>query len=502
MPLTIFRASNSRFIGVTTLLVCADAAVAVLACLAAIGLRFGFDVAGIERIYGAVELRVGAFTLWIVIGMLSMGLYRVRQRPTAEEMIARVILAVTIGAIGNILFFFFLPDVFVAGRGVVVLAVVLACVALIASRLLLLRVIDMNPVKRRVLVIGTGEHALKIRNLRRRSDRRRFDVVAFLAANDSERELAADLGIGPIVDESEARHYVFDEIVVALDDRRGALPMDFLLELKQRGIPVTDLVDFLERETEHLDLDILRPSWLLYERSSETDMMYRWLKRGIDVLLSVILLVLVSPLLILAALSIKLEDGPSAPIFYRQKRVGQHGKIVRLLKLRSMRVNAEHGTGPRWSSTGDSRVTHVGRLLRRFRIDELPQMVNIIRGDMSVVGPRPERPEFVELLSREVPLYYYRHGVRPGLTGWAQLNYPYGASVDDSREKLKYDLYYIKNASLILDILILLQTAEVVVWGRATTMAGGARPGDQSNRTETDGSKVALVKPSPESDVT
>ncbi|MDP2325895.1 MAG: TIGR03013 family PEP-CTERM/XrtA system glycosyltransferase [Gammaproteobacteria bacterium] len=502
MPLTFFRASNSRFFGLTALLVAADATVTVLACLVAIGFRFGLDVADIERVFGTIEPRVVAFTFWIVVGMLSMGLYRPRQRPTTEEMIARVILAVIIGTIGNILFFFFLPDIFGAGRGVIALAAVLACVGLIASRMVLLRIIDMNPVKRRVLVIGTGEHAMKIRNLRRRSDRRRFDVVAFVVATESERELAAEIGIGPIVDEPEARLYAFDEIVVALDDRRGALPMDFLLEFKQRGIPVTDLVDFLERETEYLDLDILRPSWLLYERSSETDMIYRWLKRGIDIVISLALLILVSPLLMLAALAIKVEDGPSAPIFYRQKRVGQHGKIVRLLKLRSMRINAERGTGPRWSSKGDSRVTQVGWVLRRFRIDELPQMINIIRGDMSVVGPRPERPEFVELLSREVPLYYYRHGVRPGLTGWAQLNYPYGASVDDSREKLKYDLYYIKNASLILDILILLQTAEVVVWGRATTMAGGARPGVQSDRMETNHRKDGLAKPPPESDVT
>jgi len=494
----LFRIANSRFVGQTALLVVADVAVAVLACLLAVGLRFGFDPSTVERVFGDVEPRVASFAVWIVVGMLSMGLYRARQRPTTAEVVARVTLAVAIGSVCNILFFYFVPDTFDAGRGVVLLSTVLACGGLIGLRLVLLRMIDFNPVKRRVLVIGAGEHAAKIRNLRRRSDRRRFDVIAFVAVASGDHAQAAALKISPVIDASEAASYTCDEIVVAMDDRRGTLPMSFLLEFKQRGVQVTDLVDFLERETEYLDLDILRPSWLLYERGSETDLLYRWLKRGCDVVFGLILLVLTSPLLLLAVLAIKVEDGMSAPIFYRQKRVGHHGRIVRLYKFRSMRVDAERNTGPRWATQGDDRITRVGRLLRRFRIDELPQMINIIRGDMSVVGPRPERPEFVALLSEQVPLYYYRHGVRPGLTGWAQLNFPYGASVEDAREKLKYDLYYIKNASLILDLLILIQTVEVVVWGRATTMAGGARPADSARRAAEPGKARGLAAP-PES---
>ncbi|MBL8201890.1 MAG: TIGR03013 family PEP-CTERM/XrtA system glycosyltransferase [Chromatiales bacterium] len=494
----LFRIANSRFVGQTALLVVSDVSVAVFACLLAVGIRFGFDPAGVERVFGDVEPRVASFAFWIVIGMLSMGLYRARQRPTKAETVARVSLAVVIGSVCNILFFYLVPDTFDAGRGVLLLSTLLSCAGLIGIRLLLLRLMDSNPVKRRVIVIGTGEHAAKIGNLRRRSDRRRFDAVAFVAVGNGDSSQAVALGIAPVIDPSEASSYPCDEIVVALDDRRGTLPMNFLLEFKQRGVQVTDLVDFLERETEYLDLDILRPSWLLYERGSETDLLYRWLKRGCDVIFGVILLVLTSPLLLLAVLAIKVEDGISAPIFYRQKRVGHHGKIVRLYKFRSMRVDAERNTGPRWATQGDDRVTRVGRLLRRFRIDELPQMINIIRGDMSVVGPRPERPEFVALLSEQVPLYYYRHGVRPGLTGWAQLNFPYGASVEDAREKLKYDLYYIKNASLILDLLILIQTVEVVVWGRATTMAGGARPTDASRRA-TEPGRPHLINP-PESD--
>jgi sugar transferase (PEP-CTERM system associated) len=489
----LFRIANSRFIGITALLVAADVTIAVAACLLAVGIRFQFDLAQVDRWFGSVTPRVTLFALMIVAGMLSMGLYRARQRPTPAEVVARVSLAVLIATVGEIIFYFILPEIFDSGRGVTAIASVLAVLGLTGSRFLILRMIDSNPVKRRVLVIGTGDHATKIRNLRRRSDRRRFDVVAFVAVSEFDRDAASGMAIAPVIGPDQARNYSFDEIVVALDDRRGMLPMDLLLDFKQRGVPVTDLVDFLERETEHLDLDILRPSWLLYERSSETDLIYRWLKRGCDVILASVLLIVMLPLLLMAVIAIKVEDGWSAPIFYRQKRVGRHGRIVRLFKFRSMRVDAERNTGPRWSTRGDDRVTRVGALLRRFRIDELPQMINIIRGDMSVVGPRPERPEFVEQLSRQVPLYYYRHGVRPGLTGWAQLNFPYGASLEDAREKLKYDLYYIKNASLILDLLILVQTVEVVVWGRATTMAGGARPRNGAGDPVAEGSSGRIA---------
>lgn len=462
-------------------LVVVDLLAATVAFCLAMWLRFAFGGATIEWFIEATPYPASSFVFWLMVGMLAMGLYRVRQRPTTGETVARVLLAVTLGSLANILFFYMVPDFFAVGRGVMALAMVIACVMLVAVRLFMLRLIDDNPVKRRVLVVGAGDFASKISMLRRRSDRRRFEVVAYVAL-DGDRQRAAELGIEPVIDSADVVNCRFDEIVVALDDRRGMLPMEFLLEFKQRGVPVTDLVDFLERETEHLDLDILRPSWLLYEKSSETSLFYRLLKRAFDVFFGIILLILTLPLTVVAVLAIVIEDGFRAPIFYRQTRVGRHGRIVRLYKFRSMQIDAERDTGPRWSTVGDDRITRTGKILRRFRIDELPQMINIVKGDMSVVGPRPERPEFVEELSRQVPLYYYRHGVRPGLTGWAQLNFPYGASVADAREKLQYDLYYIKNASLILDLLILLQTAEVVVWGRGTSMSGVAPGADRRGK--------------------
>ncbi len=449
-----------------------DALAAMLSFYAAVCLRFAFDMDFIDRAFGTVGPRAATFTVWFLVGMVSMGLYRPRQRPTVGETAARVVLATGVGGLANIVFFYVFPDLN-AGRGVMAIAMLITCAAVFGARLAMLRLIDWNPIKRRVLVIGAGDPAAKIHRLRRRADRRRFDVVAFVALSDQERAQAGRSGIEPVIDaEAVGDCGDIDEIVVAVDDRRGRLPVHFLLDQKQRGVPVIDLVHFLERETERLDLDVLRPSWLLYEKSSQTDILYRSLKRICDILFSALLLVLVSPVLLLAVLAIKIEDGMMAPIVYRQRRVGRNGRIFRLVKFRSMRVDAEKDTGPRFAARRDERVTRVGQLLRRFRIDELPQLLNVIAGDMSVVGPRPERPEFVDELSRQVPLYFYRHGVRPGLTGWAQINFPYGASLDDAREKLKYDLYYIKNATLVMDALILLQTLEIVVWGRGTSMSG------------------------------
>jgi sugar transferase (PEP-CTERM system associated) len=455
-----------------------DATLLMGAFYLALGLRFDFDFELARVTVGEPLPRAISFSVWVLLGLLSMGLYRSRQRPTVSEVLVRVLLGTAIGGICNVLFFYAVPT-FTFGRGVMLIALSIAVGFLLAIRIPILQVIDHSPMKRRVLVIGGGELATKLSQLRRKSDRRRFDVVAFVILSENERRSAANLGLGPLVSLDEARRIGrIDEIVVAMDDRRGILPVDFLLSKKQSGVAISDIVDFLERETERIDLEVLRPSWLLYENSSQTKIMYRSFTRLFDVVFSVALLTAVSPLLVLAAIAIVVEDGPGAPIIYRQRRVGRNGRIFNLVKFRSMSVDAEAGGGPQFAATRDSRVTRVGSIMRRFRIDELPQILNIIRGDMSVVGPRPERPEFVSELSQHIPLYFYRHCVRPGLTGWAQINFPYGASLSDAREKLKYDLYYIKNATLVMDFLILLQTLEIVIWGRGTTMSGGSRRAD------------------------
>jgi sugar transferase (PEP-CTERM system associated) len=255
------------------------------------------------------------------------------------------------------------------------------------------------------------------------------------------------------------------EIVVGPDDRRGQLSMEELLECKQAGIAITALTTFFERESGYVLLALTDPSWLLFSSGFEHSSL-RWLaKRVFDVVAAIAVLALTWPLMLLTALAILIESGGSAPVFYRQERVGEHGRPFALIKFRSMRTDAEKD-GARWASRNDDRVTRVGRFIRKTRLDELPQLWNVFKGDMSFIGPRPERPQFVEQLAPKIRYYRLRHCVKPGLTGWAQLNYPYGASEEDAVEKLKYDLFYVKNQSLLLDVMIFVQTVEVVLFGR------------------------------------
>ena len=257
-----------------------------------------------------------------------------------------------------------------------------------------------------------------------------------------------------------------DEIVVAMDDRRGNLPIRELLDCKLRGIEVLDLQEFLERESGKIRIDLVRPGWLIFSPGFRVTRVRRFVKRLMDIAVASGILIFAIPVFILAALAIKIEEGLAAPVLYRQTRVGFGERLFELLKFRSMRIDAEENGEAVWAQENDSRVTRVGRWLRKFRIDELPQLLNVLRGEMSIVGPRPERPEFVNDLTKSIPYYSKRHTVKPGLTGWAQLNYPYGASDEDTVAKLQYDLYYVKNQSLFLDLVVILQTIEVVILGK------------------------------------
>lgn len=465
--------------GPVPLLLLADFLFAVLALCLGAGLRFSFDLAAAETGLGPVLPRAAVFAGWVMLGLAAMGLYRHRQRPRPWEIAARVFVGVLLGALADVLFFYLLPQL-ATGRGVLTLAILIAMPLLTFERWAILRFMNFNRVKRRVLVLGAGQVASRIGALRRQSDRRRFEVVGYVAMSDRDRRLARELRLAPLLALDEAvRAGNFDEIVVALDDRRGLFPTRILLEQRFAGVRVLNIVEFLERETEKIDFDVMQPDWLVFSNSGHAQPLFLAAKRCFDLLASFAMLAAMSPVLLLVVIAIKLEDGLRAPVFYRQRRVGLHDRPFELLKFRSMGVDAEAGGGPRWAVAGDERVTRVGRVLRRFRLDELPQVVNVIRGDMSIVGPRPERPEFVQDLAAKIPYYSYRHCVRPGLTGWAQLNFPYAASLSDARNKLKYDLYYIKNGNLVLDIFIFLQTIEVVLWGRAISMAGPTREAEE-----------------------
>jgi sugar transferase (PEP-CTERM system associated) len=259
---------------------------------------------------------------------------------------------------------------------------------------------------------------------------------------------------------------MIDEIVVAVDDRRRRLPLEEILDCKMSGVHICDLATFFERETGKIKLDIINMSWLIFSDGFLVGSGRDIVKRTFDILSSLAVLAVTWPLVIGTALAVWLEARGRGPIFYKQIRTGQNGAPFNVIKFRSMRTDAEKDGVARWATANDNRVTRVGKFIRKTRLDELPQLFNVLRGDMSFVGPRPERPEFVKQLSASIPYYAERHRVKPGVTGWAQVCYPYGASEQDAFEKLQYDLYYVKNFSLFMDLMILLQTAEVVLWGK------------------------------------
>lgn len=302
--------------------------------------------------------------------------------------------------------------------------------------------------KRRVLVLGRGPRATKIERLSRELEDRTFALVGIAEAAAADalatRCLAEDV----------------DEVVVAAAERRG-LPVRALLSCRLAGIPVTDYASFWERESGQIDLDEINPGWLAYADGFNDGALRRAAKRAFDILASTLLLALSLPITLPVAVLIRLES--PGPIFYRQERVGLRGQRFDILKFRSMRADAEK-EGPRWAAKNDSRITRIGGFIRKVRIDEIPQAVNVLRGEMSFVGPRPERPIFVAALAEKIPYYDDRHVVKPGITGWAQINFPYGATEEDARRKLAYDLYYAKNASLFLDVIIMAQTLKVLLW--------------------------------------
>jgi sugar transferase (PEP-CTERM system associated) len=234
------------------------------------------------------------------------------------------------------------------------------------------------------------------------------------------------------------------EIVVAMDDRRRGFPVLELLDCRMSGIDILELPSFLERESGKVRLDVLNPSWIIFGEGFRNSMVQRGLERGLDLMASAVLLLLTAPIMLFAVIAIKIEDGWRAPVLYRQERVGRYNENFHIVKFRSMRQDAEKPGEAIWATPDDPRITRVGNILRKSRIDEIPQVLNVLRGDMSFVGPRPERPVFVQELGQQLRFYHERHRVKPGITGWAQINYPYGASIEDAREKLSFDLYYVK----------------------------------------------------------
>jgi sugar transferase (PEP-CTERM system associated) len=397
---------------------------------------------------------------------MAFGLYSERQRARTVGILVRVIAAVAAGIAIAALGFYLIPHLWI-GRPVLLIAGVLSIALMLLLRLGFSRLVDPTTFKRRVLIYGTGQRANPIAGLRRRSDQRGFVLVGFVQPPGTKVAVPADRQIfaGEVLLKL-CEHHEIDEIVVAMDDRRQSFPVRELLDCRLAGIDVTDLSTFLERETGRVRLDVLNPSWLIFGEGFKRGSFRLQSARVLDLLAASALFILTCPLMVVTVLAIKLEDGWRSPVFYQQERVGFGGRIFRLLKFRSMSVDAEAAGQPVWAQKNDSRVTRVGAVIRKLRIDELPQIINVLKGQMGLVGPRPERPQFVKQLAEKIPYYVERNSVKPGITGWAQLCYPYGSSEQDALEKLQYDLYYIKNSNLLFDIAILVQTLEVVVMGK------------------------------------
>ncbi len=399
----------------------------------------------------------------MLISMVSMGAYQ-RGLQDRADLVLRTGLAFLFASMVSTLAFFAFPELS-PGRGVFAFALLFSFIGVILVREIYIRVAGAEAFKHRLLVLGTGKNAKLIYDLE--DDGLGFTIAKFLHLHDKDdvipksRQIELDDALLAL-----AFREGIDEIVVAVDDRRKRLPVDDIIDCKMSGIRVYDLLGFLEKETACVNIALLYPSWILFSGGFNMGVFAKYGKRMLDIVVSIFMLACLSPVILMVAIASLIDSRFKDPIFFKQVRVGQNGKPFNVYKFRSMRTDAEADGIARWATKNDSRVTTLGRVMRKTRLDELPQLANVLIGDMSMVGPRPERPEFVEQLSKEIPYYHERHRMKPGVTGWAQLRYPYGATTDDARRKLEYDLYYVKNASLFLDLNVLIQTVEVVLFGK------------------------------------
>ena len=405
------------------------------------------------------------FAVVIVLLNVAFGMYRRADKLTSSTYLVRVFLVPMIGVPLAYLIVSVLPTGRVLQENLA-MTVLVAIGGLMLIRHLLVLPIVANMAPYRMLVLGTGPEARLIEASISAANLPGMNLVGFYAldkVNDMavspQRVIARGGTLQQIV-----RQLRINEIIVAVRQQRGGvLPLRSLLDCRLDGVRVTDLSRFFERVHGQVPIESLKVSWLIYGNGYRQNWRRTFMKRVFDIVVAAFLLVLTLPIMLMAALLILFEDG--GPVIYRQQRVGARGATFTLLKFRSMRKNAEKDGKASWASENDTRITQIGRFLRRTRIDELPQLLNVLRGEMSFVGPRPERPEFVAMLTEQIPFYAVRHSVKPGLTGWAQVQYSYGATVEQSVKKLEYDLYYVKNHTLVLDLVILLETVRVVLLG-------------------------------------
>jgi len=405
-------------------------------------------------LYKILGITVGA-----IICLYYFDLYDPHRVPSKGETYFRVLVAMGLMAFVLAGLSYFFPD-FTLGGDTFVVGLFILTLALMSWRWSYAWLVNRPFMRERIYVLGSGERARRfVESLRSRPEIG-IDVAGWSGGVEPDVHNPDERGTGlmSMVDGGQV-----SRVIVAMGDRRGTMPVRELLEIRLRGIKVEDVTGVLEKVTGRVEIDGLYPSWLIFSEGFRAGSFFFFARRLFSLAASSVLLLLILPFLPFIALAIKL-DSPGS-VFYQQTRVGRFGKPIKVIKFRTMRADAEAITGPTWAGETDPRITRVGRWLRRSRADEIPQLFNVFRGDMGFVGPRPERPEFVEWLVREIPYYNFRHMIRPGITGWAQVCYQYGASLEEAKEKLKYDLYYTKNVSLGLDLVIILRSIKIVLFG-------------------------------------
>lgn len=437
-----------------------EAAVFFSAFLLAAFLHWGAPE-GYERLFDEYSWDGAILATACVGSLFAMGLYHGRNSTRFHDVFIRTILGFGLAFVVLSVVFYLWPRL-AFWRETVFVGLLVSLAGAFLLRYVFLQLVDSDLIARRVLVLGTGANAAEIEELESSNESCGIKCVGFLDVERNSVHVSPSRIIAP------SEHLLklclgnqVNEIVVAVQERRGMMPIDELMDCKLSGIPIYDFMTFMERETGRCDLNGLRPSWFIFAEGFTGGSVQQGVKRILDVVLSAVLLIVTLPIVGATALAIRVES--PGPVFYRQKRVGLKGRVFEIVKFRSMAVDAE-ADGVVWAARNDPRVTAVGRIIRKFRIDELPQIVNVLKGEMSFVGPRPERPEFVEQLAKQISYYNERHRVKPGITGWAQLHYIYSDSIEGGLTKLQYDLYYVRNYSLLLDLFIVIQTARVILW--------------------------------------
>jgi sugar transferase (PEP-CTERM system associated) len=458
---------SSKFTDRTVVLVLADVVSVITGILCSLLIRLGSAGTLDQLNEQAGWLKISLATVVWILSLYLHDLYDYKIVSRRDELTFRMLQAVGTSWITLAVIYYLFPK-FQIGPGTALYSIAISLFLLLTIRLLLYFVLGHPLMGEKILIVGDG--AEEIDTIRAATMQRTagYRIVGFLGdghhACNSEFQTVPRLG--PVSELENVVHSEnIDRIVVGLRQRREVVPVEALLRLRLDGnVSIDECSSFYERVAKKVNLDMLRPSWLIFSEHSRNTNLKLAFRDFVHRLLALIGLIVSVPIAVLAAILIKI-DSPG-PIFYTQERVGKNDRTFVVIKFRSMRCDAEAGGTPVWSSVDDERVTFVGKIIRKIRVDEIPQFWNILKGEMKFVGPRPERPHFVKQLGQSIPFYEHRHLVAPGLTGWAQVKYPYGSSLEDARQKLEYDLYYIKNQTLILDMLIVLQTFKIILLGR------------------------------------